>query len=390
MKKRPTLRVLALAIAALSCSMGAAQAVEYQFHHRVSGMKPAASAAWGLSAQALPKANADRAYSFAFGDLITPGGLSGFTWNAQGLPAWASLDAATGQLTGTPSSADIGSSQFTVTATRQGTDGQQIYTIEVGGQVLEVSRIAPGTYHTCAVTPAGGATCWGRNNNGQLGDGSKVNRLTPVQVIGLTSGVTSISAGFNHGCAVMVGGALHCWGLNNYGQLGDGSTTNRLTPVPASSLSSGVGSVSVGNFHTCAKLTSAEARCWGQNNYGQVGDGSTTDRLTPVPVYGLGNEVSKITSGAYHSCIITTKGAVRCWGQNTYGQMGNGTDTNLTVPGWVSGLDSNVSDIASGYYHNCAVTTSGSTKCWGYNAYGQAGDGTRSSRLTPVDVQPSI
>jgi len=215
-------------------------------------------------------------------------------------------------------------------------------------------------------------------------------RTTPSQVAGLASGVVSIEGGDQHTCALTVAGAVKCWGDNNRGQLGDGSTVNRLTPVAVSGLSSGVGIVSVGNYHTCAKLTSAEARCWGKNDYGQLGDSSTTNRLTPVPVYGLGREVSKIASGAYHSCIVTTSGAAKCWGQNVYGQMGNGSDTNLTTPGLVSGLDSNVSDIATGYYHNCVITTSGSAKCWGYNAQGQAGDGTKTLRLTPVDVKPAI
>jgi len=165
---RPSLSALALAVAALSCSIGAAQAAEYQYHHRVVGLKVVQQQAWSLSAAELPEARAGQSYSYSFADLISDSSLSGFTWNTADLPSWAQLNGQSGQLSGTPSSEDIGSSQFSVTATRQGENGEQIYTIVVGDQVLEVTQIAQGTYHTCAVTPVGGATCWGQNT-GSIG-----------------------------------------------------------------------------------------------------------------------------------------------------------------------------------------------------------------------------
>ena len=255
---------------------------------------------------------------------------------------------------------------------------------------FQIASIATGALHTCAVTTSGGVKCWGYNAYGQMGDGTTTNRTTPVNVSGLTSGVASISAGTHHTCAVTTSGGAKCWGYNGTGQLGDGTTTNRTTPVNVSGLTSGVAAISAGSGHTCAVTTSGGAKCWGDNEISQLGDGTTTVRTTPVNVSGLTSGVAAISTGADHTCAVTTSGGAKCWGNNGAGQLGDGTTTDRTTPVNVSGLTSGVASISTDTDtdHTCAVTTSGGAKCWGYNAYGQMGDGTfdYADRTTPVDV----
>jgi alpha-tubulin suppressor-like RCC1 family protein len=246
------------------------------------------------------------------------------------------------------------------------------------------TAIAAGYAHTCALT-AGGVKCWGYNSNGQLGDGTWTDRNTPVDVSGLSSGVAAIAAGLSHTCALTVGGGVKCWGWNGYGQLGDGTNTDHTTPVDVSRLTSGVDAIAAGGYHTCA-LTVGGVKCWGYNGYGQLGDGTTTNRNAPVDVSGLTSGVAAIAAGWYHTCALTAGGGVKCWGYNWYGQLGDGTTTDRTTPVDVSGLTSGVAAIAAGRYHTCALTAGGGVKCWGLNWYGQLGDGTTTDRNTPVDV----
>jgi Alpha-tubulin suppressor and related RCC1 domain-containing proteins len=280
-----------------------------------------------------------------------------------------------------------GEFDFELVATHPDADdpARQVYTIVVNGVTLQVTQIDGGTNHTCAVTVSGGAKCWGYNALGQLGDGTTTQPTAPVNVSGLGSGVTSIAAGEYHTCAVTVSGGVKCWGYNAYGQLGDGSTTDRTTPVNVSGLGAGVTSITAGNYHTCA-IHNGAARCWGNNGYGQLGDGTTTNpRKTFVTVSGLGSGVTSISAGQYHTCAVTASGGAKCWGNNNNGQIGDGTTTPRNTPVNVSGLTSGVTSI-SGAAHTCAVTVSGGVKCWGYNAYGQLGDGTTTPRNTPVNV----
>ena len=256
----------------------------------------------------------------------------------------------------------------------------------VNGLGSGMTAIAAGADHTCALTTTGGVKCWGYNSYGQLGDGTTTNRTTPVDVSGLSSGVTAIAAGYRYTCALTAAGGVKCWGSNGFGQLGDGTTTDRHTPVDVSGLSSGVTAIAVGEWHTCALTAGGATKCWGYNPYGQLGDGTTTERHTPVNVSGLSSGVTAIAASAYHTCALTAGGAAKCWGYNPFGQLGDGTTTNRITPVNVSGLGSGVTAIAAGWYHTCAVTTGGAAKCWGYNPYGQLGDGTTTERHTPVNV----
>jgi prepilin-type N-terminal cleavage/methylation domain-containing protein len=267
-----------------------------------------------------------------------------------------------------------------------GTTTNSLTPVDVVGLGSGVASIAAGGSHTCAVTTSGAVKCWGFNSDGALGDGTIINRTTPVDVSGLGSGVASISAGSSHTCAVLTSGAAKCWGSNFSGRLGDGSTTTRFAPVDVSGLGSGVASISAGSYHTCAVLTSGAAKCWGDNGSGRLGDGSTTSSSTPVDVSGLGSGVASIAATSSHTCAVTTSGAAKCWGQNLEGRLGDGSATGRTTPVDVVGLGSGVARITGGVSHTCAVLTSGVAKCWGGNGNGQLGDGTTTNSLTPVDV----
>ena len=247
-----------------------------------------------------------------------------------------------------------------------------------------------GNEHTCAVKPNRTAKCWGYNHYGQLGDGTKTGRNTPTPVAGLRN-VTAITAGGNHTCALTTNGTVKCWGYNTYGQLGDSTTTDRLTPTPVAGLTNvtsitGAGSTLEG--HTCATLTNNTVKCWGNNSKGQLGDGTTTNRLTPTTVTGLTN-VATISAGARHTCATLTNNTAKCWGSNLYSQLGSpkSGDTSMrTSPTQVTGL-TNATTIAAGNDHTCATINNGSAQCWGWNPYGQLGDGTEyTQRTTPKPV----
>ncbi len=223
------------------------------------------------------------------------------------------------------------------------------------------TAVIAGQRHTCVVTSSGAMMCWGWNIYGALGDGTTTNSLVPVQVTGLTSGVTATAAGPYHTCSVVSGGGVLCWGGNQFGQLGDGTTVPafRPTPAPVSGLASGVAALTAGYYHTCALTSSGAVLCWGANFNGRLGDGTTTNRLTPVAVSGLTSGVVAIAAGAHHTCAVTDGGAVVCWGANFDGQLGDGTTTAQATPVAVSGLASGVAAVAAGLYHTCAVTGGG-------------------------------
>jgi alpha-tubulin suppressor-like RCC1 family protein len=210
-----------------------------------------------------------------------------------------------------------------------------------------------------------------------------------VDVSGLTSGVTAIAAGGSHTCALTTGGGVKCWGNNYHGQLGDGTTQGHTTPVDVSGLASGVATITAGGSHTCALMAGGGTKCWGYNNYGQLGDDTTEDRNTPVDVSGLTSEVATIKAGGTHTCVLMAGGGVKCWGRNNYGQLGDGTTEDCSIPEDVSGLASGVMAVALGEAHTCALTmlsAGNRVKCWGSDSNGQLGLGTITQRLTPVDV----
>lgn len=270
-----------------------------------------------------------------------------------------------------------------------GTDTDRDLPTPVSGLGSGVTSIVAGSLHSCALTSAGGVRCWGQNGFGQLGDGTDTNRLTPVNVSGLSGGVQAIAAGGRHTCALTTTGGVKCWGDNEDGQLGDGTMTGRLTPVDVVGLGSGVQAISAGGSHTCALLSGGAIRCWGNNDEGQLGDGTTITRLTPVVVSGFTSGGHLVSAGEEHTCAVTSGGAVRCWGDNGVGQLGNGSYTSSGEPVQVTGLTGNVQAIAVGSGHSCAVLGNGEVRCWGGNWYGQLGDETFTDSNVPVTVRQS-
>lgn len=333
-----------------------------------------------LASATLPDGMVGKAFSFDFKTLLNVSNEANpdknqATWSGSGtLPMGVTFNTITGVLSGSPSAVTPQSS-YTVIGTYKNNQGQQVYTIRVGEAVLEVTQISAGSAHTCAVTTSGGAKCWGYNFYGQLGDGTTVNKTTPVDVLGLTTGVASIDVGGSHTCAVTTVGGAKCWGSNGNGQLGDNSTIQRKTPVDVLGLTAGVASVDAGSSHTCALTTAGGAKCWGYNGQGQLGDGSAIQRTSPGNVSGLTSGVTILAVGYAHACVVTTVGAVKCWGSNY-----------SLSPGSVAGLASGVASLAAGDGHTCAVTAAGGAKCWGANAYGQLGDNSTTNRWSPGDV----
>jgi alpha-tubulin suppressor-like RCC1 family protein len=261
----------------------------------------------------------------------------------------------------------------------------QLTPVGVQGLGSGVVAIAVGRYHSCALTQGGGVKCWGTNGSGQLGDNSLDYPAAPVDVVGLNTGVGSIAAGSSHTCAVTQGGGVKCWGANDDGQLGDNSTVDRLTPTDVTGLASGISTVAAGYEHTCARSQGGGVLCWGENFAGQLGNNSTEPSLTRVGVSELGSGVATIATGGRHSCARTLAGGLKCWGSNRVGQLGDGSDANRTAPVNVEGLSNGITNVATGRFHTCAVTSAGGVKCWGEHLYGQLGLGGRNYGL-PSDV----
>jgi len=309
--------------------------------------------------------------------------------------------------------------------------------------------VKAGGLHTCGITDQGALRCWGENSEGMLGDGTTTNRNTPTQVVGLTSGVSEVSLGDGHTCAIH-NGVTKCWGLNNLGQLGNGTTVSSSVPVVVADQGSpSFDKLSAGSRRTCA-VKSGAVWCWGTSEYGTFGDGERTNGgtfLRPTAISAMdgqqiaGNEAlatQLVNNGITHTCVklgetircwglstygqtaskivtqtddahdnviaelsqggVATKlatgrfhscaihvGAGKCWGRNDSGQLGDLTVSNKSEPTQVSGLGSGVSHITGGDSHTCAIHN-GAAKCWGLNSNGQVGDGSRASRTSPRAV----
>jgi alpha-tubulin suppressor-like RCC1 family protein len=251
-----------------------------------------------------------------------------------------------------------------------------------------LSNIATGSGDTCALLTSGGVECWGFNEEGELGDGNTTNSLSPRPVKGIST-ATVVAFGESSGCALLASRAVQCWGANYSGQLGGGATVGffSTTPVTVIGISTAT-AVAVGTQDGCAVLASGAVQCWGYNYFGQLGNGSNTDSSIPVNVIGI-STATAVAVGGHHTCALLVSGAVKCWGDNNYGELGNGSSAHFSnTPVTVSGI-SNATAVAAGDYYSCALLASGAVKCWGYNSNGQLGDGTGGLDVvstTPVSV----
>ena len=252
--------------------------------------------------------------------------------------------------------------------------------------VWKVVSIVSGEGHSCALISDGTVQCWGKNEFGQLGDGTAENRDAPVQVRGLKD-VHALTAGWGHTCALMGDGAVKCWGYNKNGELGDYHNTDSNRPVDVNGLSTGVTYIAAGDDHTCAATEAGEIKCWGFNGTGQLGDGTNESRNIPVAVKGWAGEAVSLAAGWGHTCVLAAEGGVKCWGDDSSGQLGNNANAiSSNSPVAVFGLTRGVAAVTAKGGHACALLDDGSVQCWGDNTYGQLGDGTAVNRMTPVPV----
>ena len=283
--------------------------------------------------------------------------------------------------------AGVGAGSAVVTATSDGVSDSATITVAT----VTFSSVTAGWVHACGLTTNGAGFCWGGNHEGALGDGSTDSSLFPVAV---TGGLTfsTLSAGQDHTCGLTANGTAYCWGFNGQGQLGDGTQTDRTSPVAVlggltfSALTTGGPHVfAPGGAHTCGLTANGAAYCWGFNGQGQLGDNTQTDRTSPVAVVG-GMTFSALTAGGSHTCGLTTSGATFCWGYNEQGELGDGTQSNRTSPVAVLG-GLTFANVSARGLHTCGVTTGGAAHCWGYGGYGGLGDGTTTlAQTSPVAV----
>ncbi|NOK16163.1 RCC1 domain-containing protein [Corallococcus carmarthensis] len=309
--------------------------------------------------------------------------------------AWTASTGALGTATSTATTSDVvwtapacvaSGNPPTVTATvtnALGLSASYVFSLQ-GGTACSAAtgpRMAGGDSHSVIVKPDGTVWSLGTNGNGQLGDGTQTERRTPVRAQGLT-GVLSVATGDFYTVAVKSDGTVWVWGSNNFGQLGDGTTTDRLTPVQVPGLT-GVIAIAAGDAYTVALKSDGTVWTWGYNGYGQLGNGTTAGRLSPGQVPGLTGVVSIAAGGTGHTLAAKSDGTVWAWGRNGPGQVGDGTSTSRSSPVQVLGV-SGVVTVAAGDFHSLGLKSDGTVWGWGYNGPGQLGDGTGGDHPTAV------
>lgn len=268
-----------------------------------------------------------------------------------------------------------------------GTNINRLIPTEIAALGNQVIAITAGTSHTCAIVDENNqqvVKCWGDNKQGQLGNNSFINSKIPVKTVDLGINAVAVAAGNEHTCAVLSDGTVKCWGGNGYGQLGNDDLVNKAFPVTANL--NNVKNIIAGEAHTCALLTDNTVACWGLNNHGQLGLNDQINRTIPTAVTALSNRVELLSTGSNHLCAtISGENSLKCWGANELGQLGIGSTDDALLPTNIT-LSEKITKISLGYNHSCALTEAEKMYCWGGNGGGQLGDGTTRFRTLPVSV----
>lgn len=253
--------------------------------------------------------------------------------------------------------------------------------------IKDAISIAAGSNHTCVVRATGKVSCWGDNFQGQLGDGTNIDSSSPVDVVGIEDAV-SVGAGGTTTCVIQKTKKASCWGNNFRGGLGDGTTADTNKPVAVKDLDD-IATIAPSSNHTCAVRTNGELWCWGGGADGQLGTGSLDDATSPKKVASLA-DVAQVTTASAYSCARLKGGSVHCWGRNTDGQLGAGAPNPAPNPSPIAVALPDAISIWGGNSHTCAVKKSGAVLCWGNGLFGQLGigpvDGANNKSPTPVEV----
>ena len=243
--------------------------------------------------------------------------------------------------------------------------------------------VTAGAVHTCALR-LDTIACWGDNISGQIGDNTRTERTRAVHLA--VSGAIGLALGIDHTCALLQTGQVRCWGDNTFGQLGTGNNTAQIRATTATNVSNLTDAIAItgGVFHTCALRANGNVVCWGLNDEGQLGNGTTGNSNVPVAVNLT--QLVDISAGYGHTCALRADGTLRCWGRNAEGQLGNRSFVPSLGPTTVNNM-ANVKALSAGWFHTCAVRADATTSCWGDNSSGQIGDGTFTNRDRPTSVQ---
>lgn len=246
----------------------------------------------------------------------------------------------------------------------------------------DIVEITAGNYHSLAIASDGTVWAWGKNSYGQLGTGDREHKTTPIQVQRLRN-ITAVAAGAEHSLALGEDGTIYAWGNNEYGQLGDGTSTNRDTPRSVSYLRNGE-AIGAGGHSSAAVRDDGTVQTWGANWSGQLGDGTTLNRYHPSQVEGL-SEIISLSAGMDHMAALNKEGRVWTWGSNSSGQLGTGQTADSLTPRELHHIkNEQVLAIATGEEHTLAIREDNKVLAWGNNAYGQLGDGTTTERRVPA------
>ncbi len=321
-----------------------------------------------------------RFLSVAFGSAVAAAGCS----------STVSIERTGPTMAGAGGSATTTSSAMT-TSSSMATSG--------AGGGSAVAKIALGGWHTCAIKEDGSLWCWGDNSHGQLGVGmtcsAPPNQLcgiaSPVEVTALGHAVRDVALGWDGPtCAVKTDGSLWCWGDNSHGQLGDGTTESRSSPVKVAALGGSAVKVAIGSEHCCALRTDGSVWCWGRNDYGQLGDGTAGEKHSPAALTALGSDVVDLVGGGSDSCARKKDGSLWCWGNSVSAKLALGAacpgDACVKSPVEVTAFGKDLVELALGGTHGCARKKDGSLWCLGWNYWGQLGDGTVVDESSPVAV----